>query len=263
MQDNHSATLITGASGGIGEELARVFAQHGHNLVLAARRRERLEAIADTLMKRHDIEVDVIVADLATPRGAADLYSEVSGLGREVSILVNNSGLLEEGMFLDLDIDQQCRILDVNVRALMQLTHYFGGDMRRRKSGRILNICSTSAFQPVPGLATYAASKAFVLSLSEALAMENADHGVTVTALCPGFVETEMVAKKDGGGHMQVPFVPLLTAAEVAEQAYKATVKGTPVYINGMSNRLLERLSHHQPRWLMHRIGKLMKSSKF
>lgn len=261
MSKNLTTTLITGASGGIGEELARVFAEHGHDLILAARRRDRLEALGEELSEAHGVEVHVQSADLAAPDGAARLHAAVAEAGQQVGILVNNSGILAEGKFLDIDLEQHCQILDVNARALMQLTHLFGQDMRKRKRGRILNVCSTSAFQPVPGLASYAATKAFVLSLSEALAMENASHGITVTALCPGFVQTDMT-QKDDGGHMNLPLVPLLTAREVAEQGYRATMKGKTVYINGMGNRLVQTLTRHQPRWVWHRIGKVMEHRK-
>lgn len=261
MRKDLFTTLITGASGGIGEELARVFAKHGHNLILAARRKDRLEALAEELSEQQGIEVDVFSADLAVPDGAARLHGAVTEAGHQVGILVNNSGLLAEGKFLDVDLEQHCQILDVNARALMQLTHLFGRDMRQRKQGRILNVCSTSAFQPVPSLATYAATKAFVLSLSEALAIENEDHGISVTALCPGFVQTDMTRKGDGG-HMHLPMVPVLSAAEVAEQGYRATMKGKKIYINGMGNRLVQTMTQHQPRWAWYRIAKILEHRK-
>ncbi len=261
MRKDLPTTLITGASGGIGEELARVFAAKGHDLILAARREDRLQSLAEELGASRAIEVHVFPADLAVPDGAAKLHAAVTEAGHEVGVLVNNSGLLAEGKFFDISLEQHCQILDVNARALMQLTHLFGRDMRQRKRGRILNVCSTSAFQPVPGLASYAATKAFVLSLSEALAIENAAHGVTVTALCPGFVQTDMT-HRDDGGHMNLPMVPLLTAAEVAEQGYRATIKGKTVYINGLGNRMVQTLTKHQPRWVWHRIGKIMEHRK-
>lgn len=255
-------TLVTGASGGIGEELARVFAKHGHDLILAARRRDRLEALAKELGDRHKVEAHVFVADLALDNGAAALHTAVTEAGHEVGVLVNNSGVLDEGKFLDIDLERHCQILDVNARALMQLSHLFGRDMRRRKQGRILNVCSISAFQPLPNLASYAATKAFVLSLSEALAIENAAHGITVTALCPGFVKTDMIDKGDGD-YMKAPLVPTLSAEEVAVQGYRATMTGKTVYINGLGNRLLQTFTQHQPRWLRSRIGKIMEQQKF
>ena len=256
MKEHRSVTLITGASGGIGEELAGVFAKNGHDLVLAARRKERLDHIAANLAGQYGVEAIGIKVDLALPDGAENLYAEIGELGLEVEILVNNSGLLSEGDFLDLDLDRHCHILDVNARSLMKLTHIFGRDMRGRGQGRILNICSTSAFQPVPGVATYAASKAFVLSLSEALSIENAEYGITVTAVCPGFVETDMIKKEDGG-QMKFPIVPLLSAKEVAEEAYSATLEGKAYFINGRGNRLMQMITQHSPRWIYHRMGKV------
>lgn len=255
-------TLITGASSGIGEELARVFAKHGHDLILAARRRDRLEALAKELRDRHKVEAHVFVADLALDNGAAALHTAVTEAGYEVGILVNNAGVLAEGKFLDIDLEKHCQILDVNARALMQLTHLFGRDMRRRKQGRILNVCSISGFQPLPNLASYAATKAYVLSLSESLAIENAAHGITVTALCPGFVKTDMIDKGESD-HMKAPLVRTLSAEEVAVQGYDATMAGKTVYINGVGNRLVQAFTQYQPRWMRRRVLELMERQKY
>ncbi len=251
------ATLITGASAGIGEELARVFARHGHDLLLAARRRDRLEALADELRDSQGVKVTVYQVDLATDSGARELYAAVKKGRQAVGVLVNNAGLLAEGKFLDVPLETHTQILAVNCRALLELCHLFGRDMGRRGQGRVLNVCSTSAFQPVPGLATYAATKALVLSLSEALSIEWARLGITITALCPGFVETDMTKTGDGK-HMALPLVPLLSPTEVAEQGYRATMKGRPVYINGLGNRLVQTLTSSQPRWVQHRIARLL-----
>ncbi|MGQ0622603.1 MAG: SDR family NAD(P)-dependent oxidoreductase [Panacagrimonas sp.] len=255
-------TLITGASAGIGEHLAEVFAANGHDLVLAARRLDRLEALAKRLSRSAGIQAHCFESDLSTDAGPRELHRAVSAAGLEVGILVNNAGLLTDGPFLDQDLASQSQIVAVNVRALLELSHLFGGDMRKRRSGRILNICSTSAFQPVPGLATYAASKAFVLSLSESLGIENEAHGITITALCPGFVKTDMTLK-DGGGHMSVPGVPVLGPREVAEQGYRAVMKGKPVYVNGIANRLVQTVLTTQPRWATRRMFSLLHRKGF
>jgi short-subunit dehydrogenase len=247
-------TLITGASAGIGENLAEVFAEHGHDLILAARRRERLEALGARLSAAAGVRTWSFESDLGTDDGAQRLYRTIRDAGHEVAILVNNAGLLTEGPFLDADLEMHRQIIAVNVRALLELSHLFGADMRKRKTGHILNICSTSAFQPVPALATYAASKAFVLSLSESMAIENAEHGITVTALCPGFVRTDMTAR-DGGGHMNVPGIPMLGPREVAEQGYRALMKGRPVYVNGLGNRLVKSVLNTPPRWASRRFS--------
>lgn len=257
-----STTLITGASSGIGEELARVFARHGHELILAARRKDRLEALAKELGDQHKVEVHVFVADLALEDGAGALHAAVVEAGHEVGILVNNAGVLAEGKFLDIDMEKHSQILNVNARALMQLSHLFGREMRRRKQGRILNVCSLSAFQAVPNVASYAATKAYALSLSEALAIENAAHGITVTVMCPGFVKTDMIGKDDGD-HMQASLMQMQTAEQVAVQGYHATMKGKTVYINGLGNKLTQAFTQLMPRWVWHRIGKLMEQRSF
>ena len=250
--------LITGASGGIGEELARVFAAHGHDLVVVARRLDKLESLASQLRDSDNVAVTPIAADLGDPAGPKRVYEEVRTAGIDVDILVNNAGVLADGSFLDVPLDEHRQIIAVNISALMELSHLFGQKMRDRGEGRILNVCSTSAFQPVPDLGPYAASKAFVLSLSQAMSIENAGTGVTVTALCPGFTATDMIAK-EGGGHMNLPFVPVLTAKQVASEGYDALMKGKPVHINGRANQIVEAFVTRQPRWITHRVSRALR----
>lgn len=250
-------TLVTGASGGIGEELARVFAAHGHDLIIVARRLDRLQSLASQLRASDHVVVTPIAADLGNPSGPRSLYEEVCAAELEVDILVNNAGVLADGPFLDVPLDDHRQIIAVNIGALTELSHLFGQGMRDRGQGRILNVCSTSAFQPVPDLGTYGASKAFVLSLSQTMSIENAGTGVTVTALCPGFTATDMIAK-EGGGHMSLPFVPVLTAQEVASEGYDALMKGKPVHINGRTNQLVEAFVTRQPRWITHRVSRAL-----
>ena len=147
-------------------------------------------------------------------------------------------------------------MLQLNVLALTELSHRFLPAMKERGKGRIMNVGSTSSFQPVPHLSTYAASKAYVLSFTEAIAAELKGSGVTATALCPGFTETEMIAKEDGQS-MAVPLVRNLTATEVAQQGYDACMAGKPLYINGMSNRALIKFSQHQPRWMQRLVNEM------
>lgn len=250
-------TLITGASAGIGAELARVFASKGHDLIVAARNVAALDKLAENLRSTHKVKVEVIAADLAAPHGAYKLHSAVQAKSLEVDVLVNNAGILGDGPFLDQSLDMHMNTLAVNVGSLMALCHLFGNDMKPRRRGYILNVCSTSAFQPVPNLASYAASKAFVLSLSEALAIEIADSGIKVTAVCPGFTATELIQKQEGGS-MSLPGVPLLTPKQVAQESYEALMKGKAVHVNGIANRVLQVASEYQPRWLAQKIGKVM-----
>lgn len=251
--------LITGASAGIGAALAREFAAHGHALILVARSAGKLQALADELSAQHGIRADIIAQDLAVPDAAAVVHAHVQQRGLAVDILVNNAGLLFEGPYWETPLASHQQLVQVNIGAVMALTHHFLPDMLARGQGRVLNLASTSAFQPVPYLATYAATKAFVLSFSEALGIELKGQGVTVTALCPGFTETEMIAK-DGGTSMSVPLVRNMTAEEVAQEGYAACMAGSPLHVNGLANRALVTLGRLQPRawqrWVIERVAK-------
>lgn len=251
--------LITGASTGIGAALAREFAGNGHDLILVARSLGKLQALADELSAQHGIQAEVIAQDLSAMDAAETLHAEVLRRGLTVDILVNNAGLLFEGPYWETTLASHQQLLQVNIGAVMALTHHFLPEMLARGQGRVLNLASTSAFQPVPYLASYAASKAFVLSFSEALAIELKGRGVTVTALCPGFTETEMIAK-DGGKSMNVPLVRNMTAEEVAQEGYVACMTGRPMHVNGLANRALVTLGRLQPkvlqRWIIERVAK-------
>lgn len=251
--------LITGASTGIGAALAREFAGNGHDLILVARSLGKLQALADELSAQHGIRADVIAQDLSATDAAETLHAEVLRRGLTVGILVNNAGLLFEGPYEATALASHQQLLQVNIGAVVALTHHVLPGMIARGQGRVLNLASTSAFQPVPYLATYAASKAFVLSFSEALAIELKGRGVTVTALCPGFTETEMIAKAEGKS-MNVPLVRNMTAEEVAREGYAACMTGSPMHVNGLANRALVTLGRLQPRvlqrWVIERIAK-------
>lgn len=246
--------LITGASAGIGREFAQVFAQQGHDLVLVARSGAKLRALADELAARHGVRCTGIAADLSSAAAARKLFDQVAAKKIEVGVLVNNAGVLHEGPFTETALDDHLQLLALNVVGLTALTHLFVGPMIERRSGRILNVSSVSAFQPVPRLASYAASKAYVLSLTEALSVELEGTGVTATALCPGFTDTDMV-KKDDGGRMSVPLVPNLSPQEVARDGYRACMQGTPVHINGLTNQLAVELGRLAPRWLQRAVS--------
>ncbi|AXQ28520.1 SDR family oxidoreductase [Solimonas sp. K1W22B-7] len=242
-------TLITGASSGIGAEFARTFARHGHSLILVARRADKLEALAQGLRQQYGIAVEVIPQDLGQAGAAEQLHREVTQRGLAVDILVNNAGLLFRGTFPETRLAEQQALLQLNITVLTELTHLFLPAMVERGHGRVLNLASSAAFQPLPWTATYAASKAYVLSFSEALSIELKHRGVSVTALCPGFTETDMIAQQ-GAKTFKIPGVRNLTPAKVAEQGYAACMAGTPVYINGAVNRALVLMGQHLPRWL-------------
>ena len=260
MKTHKPTALITGASAGIGAEFARVFAAEGHDLILAARSKDKLEALAAELTSQHGARCEVIGSDLGDPAAPQALFDEVSRRKLRVDVLVNNAGLLHSAVFGEIPLADHLQLLQVNVVACAALMHLFLAPMLKRKSGRILNVASTSAFQPLPNLALYAASKAFLLSLSEALWIETKGTGVTVTALCPGFVNTDMIAKDGGKKSMNVPLIRNLEPDEVARQGFEACMAGKALYINGVGNRAAVELGRLQPRplrrWLSLQIAK-------
>ncbi len=261
MKPGKGTALITGASAGIGAALATEFASHGHDVVLVARSTAKLEKLATKLHKAHGVSATTLTCDLGAPDAAASLYQQAEAAGLRIDILVNNAGLLYEGLFHKTKLADHTQLVQVNIVALTQLTHLFLPGMIRRGEGRVLNVASTSAFAPIACLSTYAASKAFVLSLSEAINIELKSLGVKrvkVTALCPGFTETEMIASKKGGKSMNIPMVRNMSAGEVAAQGYQACLAGKPLYINGASNRALVQFGKHQPRWLQRRLSALI-----
>ncbi|MEO0996116.1 MAG: SDR family oxidoreductase [Pseudomonadota bacterium] len=258
-----STALITGASAGIGRHLAAEFARHGHDLVLVARRRDALESLADEMRDAHGVAVSVMPADLA-PDGAADALADALA-DRPIDILVNNAGVLSSGMFRRMDAAAIDNMLRVNLAALTTLCHRFAQPMVEQGSGRILNIASIAAFQPVPTLAVYAATKAYVLSLSESLSVELADTGVTVTAVCPGFTDTTMLrGSVDGSGEKsRIPEATVLSPEQVARDAYKACLSGDAVKVPGLGYALTMATSRLLPRWVLREAGKLaLKSGK-
>lgn len=241
--------VITGASTGIGRALAEVFARNGHDLLLVARSEDKLSQAAEELAGRYDVQCRYVAVDLTDPTAPATVLAAATADGRAIGVLVNNAGVLWEGPFADVSQDQHARMIGLNIVATTMLTHLFLPLMLARGHGRILNMSSTSGFMPVPDLATYAASKAYVLSLSEALWLETRGTGVTVTAVCPGFTDTDMIAKGTHGS-MRLPLVPNLTAETVAAQAYDAGMAGRPVLVTGVPSRATVAVFRHLPMWL-------------
>jgi hypothetical protein len=239
MSDRPTTAIVTGASSGIGRELARLLAADGHHVTLVARDRSRLEQVAAELRERHGGEAVVVVADLAEPGAPETIVRDVEGAGRDVAVLVNNAGLGSCGPFADAELGRELAIVQVNVTALVHLTGLVVPGMVRRRAGRILNVASTAAFQPGPLMATYYASKAFVLSFSEALDAELAGSGVTVTCLCPGPTRTEFQQR---AGMTGIPvasgFPPMMDGATVARAGLRAMRRGARLVIPGLLNRL-------------------------
>lgn len=234
--------LITGASTGIGLELARVFARNRHNLILVARNEPRLHALAAELQSVAAVECLVLPQDLSRPGAAATLFDRCRH--KEVSVLVNNAGVGSFGAVASTDLQRLNDLMQVNMTALVELTHYCLHPMLARKSGRILNVASVAAFVPGPTVNLYYASKAFVYSFSYALAEEVEAQGVTVTTLCPGSTRTEFFDR--AGVHMKRPY-PMMSAHDVAEIGFRGLMKGKRVVIPGFTNRLMAFLVKRLP----------------
>lgn len=252
-----TTALITGASAGIGKELAKVFAENGHKLILVARRKVELEALAASLREAHTADVTVHAADLAVD-GAADALFDTLADTR-VDILVNNAGVLTSGAFRKMDPAAIDNMIRVNIVALTGLCRNFIEPMLKRRSGRILNIASIAAFQPVPSLAVYAATKAYVLSLSEALLVEVGDKGVTVTTVCPGFTDTDMLRgpPMSSAQKSSIPDAAVLSPDRVARDAYDACMSGEAIKVPGVGYALTMATTRVLPRWVLRRAASL------
>lgn len=229
---------MTGASAGIGKELASLFAADGHDLVLVARSSAKLEALAADLTKAHGVTAHAIAADLADPSAPAKVEEQAKQRGLAIDFLVNDAGFGSNGAFLDLDVARELQMVDVNVRALVELSHRFARPMRDRRFGRIMNVASTAGFQPGPFMATYYATKAFVISFSEALAFELEGTGVTVTCHCPGATATEFAAIAGNENTRLFQRSGVADARSVAAHAYRAMMNGEVLSIHGALNWL-------------------------
>ncbi len=254
--ERKETVLITGASSGIGEALAREFAAHGHDLILVARGADNLNALADKLVASYQVMVSVQPTDLSQAGSAEGLALTLQREGLPVDILVNSAGVLEHGAFADVAPADHQRIVQLNVAGLTDVLAQFLPAMVARKSGRIMNVSSVTAFLPVPGLATYAATKAYVLSLSEALADELRGSGITVTALCPGFTATSMLAGAGAVGE-NMPSILVGDVETVARKGFKACMKGSPIVVPGTINLVSTLLMRALPKWLVRRAAGL------
>jgi hypothetical protein len=257
QESERKTVVITGASAGIGRELALVFAEHGYDLVVVARSRDKLEALGEEVVSGYARRVHIVAMDLAEPGAAARLHEEVRALGWPVDVLVNNAGVAVVRAFLEADAAALSKMISLNVSALSELIRCFAPDMVARGSGRVLNIASAAAFQPTPMLCAYAATKAFVLSLTEGLSQELSGTGVTITALCPGFVATDLVknASEAMGTPDMVPTFLLLDPVEVAREGYEACMKGEVIRVSGWSYQLMVQLGRLYPRWLVRNVA--------
>lgn len=254
MVQARATALITGASAGLGVDFARQFAKDGHDLVLVARRRDKLDALASELTKAHGIQCSVVAADL-TERGAPQrIFDELETKQLVIDFLVNNAGFGTTGPFAGSDLQRELELVEVNVVALMGLTRLFLPGMIARKRGRIMNVASTAGFLPGPFMASYYASKAFVVSFTEALAFELRGSGVTVTACCPGATATEfaLVAGNDKSALFRGG---VATSAAVATHGYHAMLAGQVIAIPGFMNKLKMQFLRVSPRTLMRSVA--------
>jgi short-subunit dehydrogenase len=240
--------LITGASAGIGAAFAQLLAERGHDCALAARRAERLTALADTIAAAGHKRPHVIAVDLGERDSPARLAGELAARGLEPAIIVNNAGFGLRGPAADLDRAEQLAVIDLNVRALAALSLMFV-DSLKRHGGGLINIASLSGFFPGPGMAVYFASKAFVRSFSEALAHELANRGVRVTCVCPGPVPTEFQAR--AGLHDQSQLLLTRSAEQIARDGYDAFMRGQHVVVPGIPNKIAAALPRFMPRALV------------
>ncbi len=229
--------LVTGASSGLGLELARLFAHDGHDLVVVARRRDHLEALATRLAAEHGVAARVIAEDLADPIAPRRIFAELKERRIEVDFLVNSAGFGTNGPFAESDLGRQLAMVQVNATALMHLTHLFLPGMIARRNGRILNLGSTAGFQPGPGMAIYYATKAFVNSFTEALHHELRGTGVTATVSAPGAVATEF-GRIAGNEESRLFHLGAASAAYVAAHAYRAMMAGKPMSLPGWRAKL-------------------------
>jgi short-subunit dehydrogenase len=243
--------LITGASGGIGEEFAKLFAAKGYDLVLAARNAEKLDLLAASLAAAHSVRAEYLAVDLSLPGSASTLLSFLDSKEFAPDVLVNNAGFGTFGPFAENDLDAELAQIQLNVTTLTQLTKLILPGMLRRGRGRILNVASTAAFQPGPLMAVYYATKAYVLSFSEALANELKGSGVSVTCLCPGGTRTGFMARaKMGNPEILSRSSVMMEAAVVARRGYDGMMKGKRLVIPGLLNKILAHATRFGTRGL-------------
>lgn len=245
--------LVTGASAGIGKELAELCAADGHDLVLVARRQERLVELADALRERHGVASLVIAEDLADPAAPARIFAAVEGT--PIDVLINNAGFGTNGVFHELDAAREIEMVQVNVTALVHLTRLFLPGMVERGWGRVLNVGSSAGFQPGPFMATYYASKAFVNHFTEALATELRGTGVTATVSCPGPVSTEFGAIAGNDQSRLFKSMSVETPGVIARQAYKAMGAGRPMIVHGAMSKVAVQSLRISPRAVVRRLA--------
>jgi uncharacterized protein len=252
--------LITGASEGIGRCFAEVFAKQGHDLILVARNQQKLEQLSAELLASHGVKVTVLAADLIPIDAPKLLFARLAEMHVNVDILVNNAGMMLVEKIYQSDSLAINNIIQLNVQSLVNMTHQFLVPMVTRGRGKILNVGSIASFMPTPNFSIYGASKAFVLSFTEGISEELKGTGVTVTCVCPGITETQMVGHAQGAEK----YIPGFMKADpmiLAKDAYKACMKGDVIYIDKLVNKAVVQWARHYPRWMVRGVNGLF--SKF
>ena len=259
MKFDPKHALVTGASAGIGEGIAKELARRGVNLTLVARRGDALETLATTLRAEHKITVDVLAADLTTTDGLASVETRLASTDTSIDMVVNNAGFGTTGKFVDSVIDDEQREIQLNVMAVVRLTHAAIGGMVARKRGWIVNVSSLGSFQSGPGMATYCATKAFVTSFTEAISEELRGTGVKATAVCPGFTTTEFQSVANQGEAINnLPGFAIMNSDQVARSAIKQVASGRVIAITGLTNHALGISSRLMPRAVSRRVAASM-----
>jgi short-subunit dehydrogenase len=248
MSTQKKTALITGASSGIGLDFARLFAEGGYDVVLVARTESKLKALADELSMKHGVRALAVAADLADPAAPGRLMERLKAEGVQVEVLVNNAGYAGYGAFAETDARMELDMIQLNIGALTALTKAVLPGMLARKSGRILNMASTAAFQPGPLMAVYYATKAYVLSFSEALANETQGTGVTITCLCPGPTKTGFQERAKMEESKLVKGKEIMDSLTVARAGYEGLLQGRAVVIPGFMNKMLVQSVRFLPR---------------
>jgi short-subunit dehydrogenase len=260
--DQRRTALITGGSGGIGLEIGKVMARRGFNLVLVARNRDALEAAAGQIEGKHTVSVHVFAADLRRRESPEAIVDFLRSENIAIDVLVNNAGFGLGGEFAETELTRELEMIQVNIAALTHLTKLFLPAMIKRKRGRILNVASTAAFVPGPLMAVYYATKAYVLSFSQALAEELRNSGVTVTALCPGPTRTDFAAEAQVGNSRLFTAFGIADATDVAEYGVAAMLHGRRVAIPGIKNKIVAQANRFAPRALSAKVSRLAQESR-
>ena len=256
-----NTALITGSSEGIGRSFAEIYAKNGHDLVLVARNKIKLEEFAQELKEKYAVAVEVFAADLIPVDAAQKLFEAITEKEIKIDILVNNAGMMQVEKLSESDPQKLNNLLQLNIQSLVNMTQQFINPMISRAQGKVVNVGSIASFMPTPNFAAYGASKAFVLSFSEGIAEELRGTGVSVTCVCPGMTETKMLSHAEG----IEKFIPKFLKAdpmELAAQAYKASMKGDVVFLDKIANKLLVQWATHYPRWLVRGVNGLFSRFK-